>query len=175
MDCISSDTNIWFDFHSIDQLSLPFLMSYKYIIFEEALREEIVSPPELLAKLIKYGLTGVELTTEEFFYAEMLGGKYVRLSGYDRTALAIARERGIPLMTGDRALRKAAEAEGVEVFGTIGLLDRMYGAGVINSKIYLSCLEKFKKHPERRLPQEELDERIHAILKVMEEYQLVDE
>ena len=101
-------------------------------MYKEALRKEIINPPELLTDLQKRGLIGVDLTIEEFFYADELSKKYVKLSGYDRTALAVAKYRKIPLLTGDNPLRKAAEKEGVEVFGTIGLLDNMKGITLIN-------------------------------------------
>ena len=126
MKYISSDTNIWIDFNTISRTDLPFRLPCTYIMYKEALRKEIINPPELLADLQKRGLIGVDLTIEEFFYADELSKKYVKLSGYDRTALAVAKYRKIPLLTGDNPLRKAAEKEGVEVFGTIGLLDKLY-------------------------------------------------
>lgn len=132
-------------------------------MYKEALRKEIVSPPELLDKLQKRGLMGVELTIEEFFYADKLSNKYVKLSGYDRTALAIAKFRKIPLLTGDNPLRKAAEKEGVEVFGTIGLLDKLYDGKYINKCEYLFCLEGLLEHKERRHPIEELQKRIDSL------------
>ena len=96
-------------------------------MYKEALQEEIISPPSLLSNLQKYGLKGEELSTEEFYYAAELAYKYVKLSKYDRTALAIAKKRNIPLLTGDSPLRQAAIQEGVHVFGTIGLLDKLFG------------------------------------------------
>lgn len=109
-------------------------------MYKEALRKEIINPPELLTDLQKRGLIGVGLTIEEFFYADELSKKYVKLSGYDRTALAVAKYRKIPLLTGDNPLRKAAEKEGVEVFGTIGLLDKLYEGDYINKLEYQFCL-----------------------------------
>ena len=163
MRLISSDTNIWLDFNTIAKLDLPFKLPYTYIMYKETLREEIISPPSLLSDLQDYGLQGVELTTEEFYYAAELSEKYVKLSGYDRTALAIAKMRNIPLLTGDNPLRLAAIHEGVEVFGTIGLLDRLYEGKHICRKEYLYCMEEFLRHKERRLPAEELQKRIDAI------------
>lgn len=163
MRLISSDTNIWLDFNTIAKLDLPFKLPYTYIMYKEALREEIISPPSLLSDLQEYGLQGVDLTTEEFFYAEELAYKYVKLSGYDRTALAIAKKRNIPLLTGDNPLRTAATKEGVEVFGTIGLLDVLYKEKHISKKEYLFCLKELSKHSERRLPHEELQKRIDAL------------
>ena len=140
MKYISSDTNIWIDFNTISRTDLPFRLPCTYIMYKEALRKEIINPPELLTDLQKRGLIGVDLTIEEFFYADELSKKYVKLSGYDRTALAVAKYRKIPLLTGDNPLRKAAEKEGVEVFGTIGLLDKLYEGDYINKLEYQFCL-----------------------------------
>lgn len=163
MKYISSDTNIWIDFNTISQTDLPFRLPCTYIMYKEALRKEIINPPELLTDLQKRGLIGVDLTIEEFFYADELSKKYVKLSGYDRTALAVAKYRKIPLLTGDNPLRKAAENEGVEVFGTIGLLDKLYEGDYINKLEYQFCLESLLEHKERRLPEEELQKRIESL------------
>ena len=164
MNYISSDTNIWLDFDAISRVALPFRMPCTYIMYQEALRKEIVTPPNLLGDLIRYGLVGVELTTEEFFYASELSRRYVKLSGYDRTALAIAKFRNIPLLTGDNALRKAAKKENVEVMGTIGLLDRLHDEDHISKEEYKYCLEALLRHPERRLPKEEIEKRLKSMI-----------
>ena len=163
MKYISSDTNIWIDFNTISRTDLPFRLPGTYIMYKEALRKEIINPPELLTDLQKRGLIGVDLTIEEFFYADELSKKYVKLSGYDRTALAVAKFRNIPLLTGDNPLRKATEKEGVEVFGTIGLLDKLYDGDYINKLEYQFCLESLLEHKERRLPTEELQKRIDSL------------
>lgn len=162
MEIISSDTNIWFDFNAIDRIEIPFRLSCQYIMYEEAMRLEVVSPPELLKDLKRLGLRGVDLETKEFEYADQLG-KYKKLSGYDRTALAIAKCRGITLLTGDNALRKAAREEGVRVIGTIGLLDRLYSESCISPTEYIDILDRFKKHPERRLPDQIISDRIRIL------------
>ena len=132
-------------------------------MYKEALRKEIVTPPELLSELYKLGLEGVNLTIEEFFYAQDIASKYKKLSGYDRTALAIAKFRGIPLLTGDRPLRSAAIQEKVQVFGTIGLLDKLYEGKYINKLEYKFCLESFLEHSERRIPPDELKKRLELL------------
>lgn len=153
---ISSDTNIWIDFNVIDRVEFPFRLPYAYIMYEEALRREVIAPAELLQELTRRGLGGVELTIEEFDCAQELTSRYVKLSGYDRIALAIAKMRNISLLTGDNALRKAAEKEGVHVFGTIGLLKKLYEGTYITLSEYRYCLENLLRHPERRLPADEL-------------------
>ncbi|MCD8365610.1 MAG: hypothetical protein LUC83_07350 [Clostridiales bacterium] len=52
---------------------------------------------------------------EEFYLAEEYVARYTKPSLYDCIALAVAKTRGIILLTGDGPLRKAAAAEGVEV------------------------------------------------------------
>lgn len=163
MEYISSDTNIWIDFNTISKTDLPFRLPCTYVMYKEALRREIITPPELLSELQKLGLVGVELTIEEFNYAQGLARKYLKLSGYDRTALAIAKLRNIPLLTGDNPLRKAAIKEGVEVFGTIGLLDKLYEGDYISKSEYKICLESLQEHDERRLPTDELKKRIESL------------
>ena len=160
MKYISSDTNIWIDFNSIDRTNLPFLIPCTYIMYREALDKEVVSPPELVKSLTDLGLKTVELTTEEFFYADECMDRYSKISRFDSTALAIAKKRNIPLLTGDNALRKAAEAEGVEVLGTIGILDKLYYDNYINIDEYQYCLKEFMIHRERWLPLDEIKKRL---------------
>lgn len=72
MEYISSDTNVWVDFASIDQLSLPFKLPYIYIMDENAIAEELLSPKGLSNNLLQLGLKSTELTEEEFWLAEEL-------------------------------------------------------------------------------------------------------
>ena len=65
-------------------------------------------------------------------------------------------------MTGDGALRRAAIKEGVEVMGSIKILDLLLEGNLIDKAEYLYCLEEFERHNgnEIRLPQLALQERI---------------
>ena len=121
MDFISSDTNVWIDFASIEKLELPFRLPYKYIMSKDAVNEELLSPVGLGAQLVSYGLIPVEITIDEFFLADEYGRTYKKLSVHDRMALAIGKQRSIILLTGDGALRKAAKEEGITVTGTLGI------------------------------------------------------
>ena len=84
--------------------------------------------------------------------------RYSKPSRYDCIALAIAKCRGIILMTGDGELRKAAQEEHVEVMGTIGVLDRLVDKELI-SREELSQMNGGKV----RLPAKTLEERINNI------------
>lgn len=69
----------------------------------------------------------------------------------------------LPFLTGDNALRKAAIKEGVEVIGSIGILDKLYEDNHINTLEYKYCLEQLLEHKERRLPEEEMIKRLEAL------------
>lgn len=162
MEFISSDTNVWVDFASIDRLALPFKLPYVYLMYEEAISNELLQPEGIDENLTRFGLQAVELTEEEFYLAEELNQKYLKPSTYDCIALAIAKCRRIILLTGDGALRRAAIKEGVEVMGSIKILDLLLEGNLIDTTEYLYCLEEFERQNgnEIRLPQSALQERI---------------
>lgn len=162
MKFISSDTNVWVDFATIDRLALPFKLPCIYLMNKEAILNELLQPEGLGENLRALGLQPVELSEEEFFLAEELNQKYRRPSTYDCIALAIAKCRRIVLLTGDGALRKAAIQEGVEVIGSIGVLDLLQEQNIIEVSEYLSCLKEFKRlnGGKIRLPKDAIQERI---------------
>lgn len=162
MKYISSDTNVWLDFATINRLEIPFKLPYTYIMNEDAITDELLSPKELRENLVRMGLQAVELTEEEFYLAEEYNAKYAKPSLYDCVALAIAKVRGIILMTGDGPLRKVALEEGVTVIGTIGILDRLYEGAYIDKEEYVNCLKALLENNGRRvrLPEKELQKRV---------------
>lgn len=67
-------------------------------------------------------LTGLDMRTVALRPADALRqahetGARFNLSGYDASYLALAMQEGVPLATNDDALRRAAEAAGVPLFG----------------------------------------------------------
>jgi len=162
MEYISSDTNVWVDFAVIGQLALPFKLPYIYIMDENAIEDELLSPEGLSSNLLQLGLQATELSEEEYWLAEQLNAKYAKPSLYDCVALAIAKSRNIVLLSGDGPLRKAAKAEGVTVMGTIGILDQLLAENHIDTSLYLSCLRSFQQYNNGkiRLPAAALQERI---------------
>ena len=136
-------------------------------MYKEALRKEIISPSELLDGLQKRGLIGVDLTIEEFFLAEKYEKSYKRLSRFDRIALAIAKCRGITLLTGDGQLRKAAGQESVPVKGTLGIIDELWEEGLITKEEYRESLNDLYNNNNGgnvRLPQQAILDRLKQFL-----------
>ncbi|MBR1508005.1 MAG: hypothetical protein IJ619_08400 [Eubacterium sp.] len=163
MKYISSDTNIWLDFYVIDRLNLPFKLEFVYLMHYETVDKEVISPPELCDLLLEYGLQKTEMSFDKYYYVPMLESKYPKLSKYDRIALSIAKHRKIPLLTGDKPLRSAAQKEGVNVLGSIGLVDEMIKNNIISEEEGLKCFRGFLEHKERRLPEDELKQRIKML------------
>ena len=165
MEYICSDTNVWLDFSAVGRTHLPFRLPYTYIMNSDAIEDEVLSPEGLGRELVELGLQPVDITIEEFLYAEDLGRMYKQLSRYDRIALAIAKKRSIILLTGDKALRKAALTEGVSLMGTIGLLDQLWTEGRIEQEEYQGCLKAWLDQQTygRRLPKNELLERLRGL------------
>lgn len=161
-DLISSDTNVWIDFGAIDAVELPFRLPFTYIMWTDALNDEVRSPKGLRGKLLSAGLLPVQVTVEEFFLADSYGDRYAGLSVYDTVALAIAKSREIVLMTGDGRPRRAASKEGVEVMGTIGVLDRLLSSGLLTHDEYRACISLLLNANGGivRLPQDELQRRL---------------
>ena len=166
MEFISSDTNIWIDFATINRLELPFRLPYIYLMDQDAIEDEILKPPSLGKELIQLGLQKTQLSEEEFYLAEELIAKYTKPSLYDCIALAIAKARGITLLTGDGPLRKAAASEGVSVMGTIGILDQLLEGQYIDSVNYGFCIASLLEHNggKIRLPESELRKRLKCTI-----------
>ena len=165
MEYISSDTNIWIDYMAIGKLDLPFRLPLTYLMNQDAVNDELLSPRGLKDQLIKLGLVSTELTGNEFFYGIEISQNHSKLSKYDCSALAIAKKRNIVLLTGDAELRKVARSEGVTVMGTIGILDRAFEDEVITQEEYKESLIKLKavNGREVRLPSQELQERLDRL------------
>ena len=104
-----------------------------------ALPYELVSPDAVVAELDDPA--GANLVAGRAQVASLdaagvarvweLAQRYARPSPADLAALVLAAEMGCPLITGDNNLRKAAEREGVAVFGVLWVLDELVARDVV--------------------------------------------
>ena len=177
MEYISSDTNVWIDFYIIDRLYLPFRLRFTYVMYKESIINELLSPADLPEKLISFGLKPIDINTQEAILAMQYQKDYRKLTYPDRIALAIAKNRNIPLMTGDKDLRKAAQKEKVQLIGTIGIVDLLHEYNYLDINEYLEVLRDFsnanKNNVQVRLPQKELDLRIKNAVREIENQQII--
>ena len=83
--------------------------------------------------LIELGLKILEISGEYVAYAATLPAKFgTDPSSNDYLAMALAKQEGCPLLTGDQALKAAAQAEDIAVMGTVWLLRTMVENKVID-------------------------------------------
>ena len=168
MQFISSDTSVWIDFSIIGFLQAPFLLNdqFTYMMSGDSIDDELLSPVTLRTDLLKYGLQRTDLTEEEYQLAIDYTTLYPQLSAYDIFALSIAKVRRIILLTGDGRLRKVATQEGVEVHGTLWVVDQLWDNQRLQVAEYKALLEGLKQNcgKQVRLPLDEIMRRIKALL-----------
>ncbi|GGX68812.1 DUF3368 domain-containing protein [Saccharospirillum salsuginis] len=148
MQLLISDANILIDLEEgqlIERMfDLPYRFSIPDILFIEELEEEH-------QHLLELGLTLRELNSKTMTYAMNLIPRYKRASRNDCFALALAAQEECPLLTGDMALRKAAESESVMVHGTLWLVETMVKRRLISVKEARAAFQRMEA-AGRRLP-----------------------
>lgn len=112
--------------------------------------------------LLGLGLQLSELNPQSMQYSVQLIARYKNPSRNDCFALALAKQEACPLVTGDKALRKAAEAEGVEIRGTVWVVEQMIAAGLIDAARARVAFDSMKAAGSR-LPWAEVSKRLNAL------------
>lgn len=117
-----SDANILIDMEDGSLMPVIFQLPYEIavpdILFELELKERH-------SYLLQAGLKVKSLNSESVKKTEFLIGQYPRPSMMDHSALALALQEQCPLLTGDKDLRIAAKKEGVEVHGTLWIIEEL--------------------------------------------------
>jgi hypothetical protein len=158
-----SDANIIIDMKAGGLLRLMFRFDATFgvpdLLFEEELRADDPDLPHLGLKLL-------ELHEETVAYADGLIAKYRRLGASinDLLALALARQEKCPLLTGDLRLRTAAQEEGVEMHGTLWLIEQMVKARTITVRQAEAAYAKMRE-ADRRLPWNDVDQQLRELKK----------
>lgn len=122
MEILISDANILIDVEDGNLtpaiFQLPYEIAVPDILFELELRERH-------SHLLQAGLKVKSLNSESVKKIEFLTQQYPQPSMIDHSALALALQERCSLLTGDKHLRIAAKKEGVEVHGTIWIVERL--------------------------------------------------
>ena len=125
-----SDANILIDIEDGNLtpaiFRLPYEIAVPDILFELELREKH-------SHLLLAGLKVKSLNAESMSKAEFLIQQYPRPSMMDHSALALALQEGCTLLTGDKDLRVAAKKEGVEVHGTMWIIEVLLKQKIIQN------------------------------------------
>lgn len=159
MALLLSDANILIDFEEggllVALFRLPVSIGVPDLLFEDELRQQH-------AHLLEHGLVLVELSAESVSRAVELASRYRKPSRLDLAALAAAEQAGCPLLTGDRNLRFAAEAEGVEVHGTLWLAERLVVDRVVSVEALRLAYANMRAYG-RRLPWLEVEQQLRRL------------
>ncbi len=162
MKIIVNDTNIFIDLHSIGLLEEMCKLPYE-IHTVDFVVSEIVEETQRIAfeQLVSTGKIRVNsFSAEEVMeivaeHSEVSGN----LSIPDCSVCYYARKYQVPMLTGDRRLRKYAEAQAIEVHGILFLFDEMVKYNVITPDVAAAKLEKLMQL-NVRLPKSEMSHRI---------------
>lgn len=111
-----SDANILMDVEVGDLVAPMFSLGYEFAVPNVLYYEEL---EDQHAHLLDMGLQVRTLTDKGVGRVQSLSQTYSRPGRNDLFALALAESEQCPLLTGDAALRSAAEPENVVVMGTV--------------------------------------------------------
>ena len=146
-----TDANIWIDFEHTAVLDALFGLPFDFVTPDLVLGEV---GEDLGARLIQLGLLVEELTGEEIERLVSLAAQYHRPGRLDLAALLLAQRLSVVLLTGDAHLRDAARAEGIEVHGTLWLLDLMVGERLLTGAQAADALDLMQRMGSRLPPAE---------------------
>lgn len=155
-----SDANIIIDMNTGGLLRLMFRFDATFavpdVLYEEELRTDHPELPRL-------GLKRLELSEDTVAYAGRLIEKYRGLGASinDLLSLALAQQEKCPLLTGDGRLRTAGQTEGMNVHGTLWLIEQMIKARTITVRQAEAAYAKMRE-AGRRLPWDEVDHQIRS-------------
>ena len=156
--CVA-DANVLIDLHVggllPEALTRPFQLAAPDLIIAE-----MDDPPG--PALVAQGLVEEALSAAEIGELAHLKAKHPRaLSVMDLAALVLAKRLRVILLTGEKLLRGVAEQEGVEVRGTLWLLDQMIAFDMLGASDAAATLESMLT-AGRRLPVAECEKRLRA-------------
>jgi hypothetical protein len=106
--------------------------------------------------LLEAGLKVKSLNAEFVKKTECFIAQYPRPSMMDHWSLALAIQEQCPLLTGDKELRAAAKNEGVEVHGTVWVIDQLLNLKLIQLHKTKASFETMKDKGSR-LPWADVD------------------
>jgi hypothetical protein len=155
-----SDANILIDMEAGELMETLFRLPMQFAIPDLLYWEEIEPGTPGLEDL---GLRVLEVSGEFVAYASGLSAKYGdEPSHNDYLALALAKQEGCPLLTGDQALKLAARSEDVSVMGSVWLLRIMVENQLLTVDQALASLDMMKEG-KRRLPWAEAERVLNGL------------
>lgn len=158
MPVLVSDTSIIIDLergHFLEDLfGLPFDFVVPDLLFRRELSDDFGD------RLLALGLRVEELVADELSRAIEVRRERAALSTPDAFAFALAEQRAWTLLTGDGALRQAAEQHGISTHGVLWICDQLAEYQVVDNMRLHAGLSAIAGHPRCRLPAREVTARL---------------
>lgn len=132
MQVLISDANVLIDMEASGLLEFMFQLPFEFKVSDMLFADELSHQH---SHLLNLGLRQAALTSASMMDAMRMTHAYAGPSRYDCFSLALAKQEGCPLLTGDGDLRKAARKEAVIVKGTIWLVEQMVEQDLIRKDI----------------------------------------
>lgn len=133
-----TDANVLIDLHFGRVLEALFLMPAVFVA-PDVIVAELENPSG--RSLMKAGLRQESLPGEGVCAAVELMAEDSHVSVQDAFALALAERSGRVLLTGEKRLRELAQRRGVEVHGTLWVLEQMIAKGTLTRGRAADALE----------------------------------
>ncbi|MGA2954124.1 MAG: PIN domain-containing protein [Thermodesulfobacteriota bacterium] len=133
------DTTVCIDLFNGGLLEKALQLPYD-LVLPDVIIEELINPPG--EELVKIGYSVLPLGKEGVEQVLALRARYRKPSTNDLFALVLAKLNSCPLVTGDDSLRRAAKDEGLQVYGSLWVLDRLIDHHILSSLEAAVSLEK---------------------------------
>lgn len=163
MKILVNDTNIFIDLHSVGLLEemcrLPYeIHTVDLVVAEIADADQRRIFDELVARgeISVDGFTADEVIEIVEEHSSVSGN----LSIPDCSVCYFARKHNVPMLTGDRRLRRYAEEQSIEVHGILFILDELVRHDIISTSMAADRLEELFAI-NARLPKAEIRDRIN--------------
>lgn len=151
-----SDANILIDFDVAELTTELFRLPHEIVVPDILFEQELASRHQ---HLLAVGLHARSLTGPQVSEAYRFQLKYREPSVNDVFALTLAKALGCPLATGDRRLRAAAQAEGLQLLGTLTLMEQLSLHSIARVDEIRSAYERMRRGG-RRLPWDEVEKQL---------------
>jgi len=158
---VVSDTSALIDLERGDLLEVAFRLPLQFCVPDLLYERELAD--NIGPSLCGFGLRIETLSATATARAQTLWHQRRALSLPDCFAFTLAEEQGWTLLTGDRALRAAAEAEKIQCHGFFWLFDQLVAGSVMPHESLVGSLDKLSSHPRCRLPAKETTTRLKLL------------
>lgn len=163
MKILVNDTNIFIDLHSVGLLEEMCRLPYEIHTVDFVVAEIVdADQRRIFDELVAGGGISVDgFTADEVIeIVEEHSSVSGNLSIPDCSVCYFARKHNVPMLTGDRRLRRYAEEQSIEVHGILFIFDELVKHDIISTSMAADRLEELFAI-NARLPKAEIRERIN--------------